>query len=88
MGRSMLAQRRNCFAIWADRLPPKFWLGGGKMPVQVRLVDVVTAEGNSRTWDCEASDFKLFAGRYSCGDAWAIVIDVMQQWRHWTSAWV
>jgi hypothetical protein len=84
----MLAQRRNCFAIWADRLRLKFWLGGGKVQIQAPLIAVVTVEHNCRTWDCEASDFKLFAGRYSCSDEWGIVVGVIQLWRYWTSDWV
>ena len=61
----MPAQRRNCFAIWVDRLRPRSCRGGGKVQVQEQLVDVVSVARSCRIWACEAKDFKLFAGQYS-----------------------
>jgi hypothetical protein len=83
----MPAQRRNCYAIWADRLRLRSCRGGGKVQVQEQLVDVVSVECSCRTWAYEAKDFKLFAGRYSCDDGLVIAVDVMRPPRYWMSDW-
>ncbi len=57
----MPAQRRNCFAIWADRLRPRSCLGVGKVQVQELLVDAVSVAHSCTISVCEAKDFRLFA---------------------------
>ncbi len=83
----MPAQKRNCFAIWVERLRPRFYRGGGKVHAQVQLVNVVSAARSYKILACEAKDFKLFAGQYNCSDELGIAVDVMRLQRFWTSVW-